>query len=195
MAQDRRPARSIDVTDGRFTDTDPVFTADGLYLGVHLPAQLRPGVRRADLRPVVPVRRPSLPGAAGRADPVAVRPAARWPSGWARIRPRRTRTRQTESAERTAVSVDAEGLPGRVVGVPVVEARYSGLRAVKGGLAWLREPVTGVLGEGGAEPERRRAAAGPGAVRPAQARGHRAGRRARLVRRQRRRHPAGGQGP
>ena len=35
----------------------------------------------------------------------------------------------------------------------MVEARYSGLRAVKGGLAWLREPVAGVLGEGVASPE------------------------------------------
>ena len=32
------------------------------------------------------------------------------------------------------------------------EARYSGLRAVKNGLAWLREPVTGELGIGGAQP-------------------------------------------
>ena len=35
----------------------------------------------------------------------------------------------------------------------MVEARYSSLRAVKGGLAWLREPVAGVLGEGVASPE------------------------------------------
>ena len=35
--------------------------------------------------------------------------------------------------------------------VPVIEARYSGLRAVKGGLAWRRAQVTGVLGEGGAD--------------------------------------------
>jgi tricorn protease len=40
-------------------------------------------------------------------------------------------------------------MPGRVVQVPVAESRYSSLRAVKGGLAWLREPVTGTLGEGG----------------------------------------------
>ena len=40
----------------------------------------------------------------------------------------------------------------RVVALPVPEARYSGLRAVKGGLAWLREPVTGNLGIGGAQP-------------------------------------------
>ena len=53
-----------------------------------------------------------------------------------------------------AVAVGApDGQPGTVAAVPptavpVVEARYSGLRAVKGGLAWLREPVSGVLGEG-----------------------------------------------
>jgi tricorn protease len=34
----------------------------------------------------------------------------------------------------------------------VPEARYSRLRAVKNGLAWLREPVTGELGMGGAQP-------------------------------------------
>jgi tricorn protease len=37
--------------------------------------------------------------------------------------------------------------------LPVEEARYGSLRPVKGGLAWLREPVAGVLGEGGAAPE------------------------------------------
>ncbi len=40
----------------------------------------------------------------------------------------------------------------RVVPVPVPEGRYSGLRAVQGGLAWLRRPVTGTLGIGGARP-------------------------------------------
>ena len=36
--------------------------------------------------------------------------------------------------------------------IPVPEGRYSGLRAVKGGLAWLSRPVTGTLGIGGARP-------------------------------------------
>ena len=48
------------------------------------------------------------------------------------------------------MTVDPDGLPERVVAVPVEEARYFGLRAVKGGLAWRRAPVAGVLGEGGA---------------------------------------------
>jgi tricorn protease len=38
-----------------------------------------------------------------------------------------------------------------VVPLPVEEARYRSLRPVKGGLAWLRAPVAGVLGEGGAD--------------------------------------------
>jgi tricorn protease len=36
------------------------------------------------------------------------------------------------------------------VAIPVPEGRYCGLRAVRGGLAWLRRPVTGELGIGGA---------------------------------------------
>src|SRR6516162_1270003 len=44
-------------------------------------------------------------------------------------------------------------LRGRVVALPVEEARYRQLRPVKGGLAWLRAPVAGVLGEGGADPD------------------------------------------
>ncbi|MFI5082956.1 MAG: PDZ domain-containing protein, partial [Streptosporangiales bacterium] len=51
------------------------------------------------------------------------------------------------------VAVDPDGLAGRVVALPVEEARYSSLRPVKGGLVWLRTPVTGVLGEGGAGPD------------------------------------------
>jgi len=56
-----------------------------------------------------------------------------------------------EDAEQALVHLDTAGLADRVVRVPVPEARYSSLRAVKGGLAWLREPVSGVLGENAAD--------------------------------------------
>jgi tricorn protease len=49
--------------------------------------------------------------------------------------------------------VDTDGLASRIVQVPVAESRYASLRAVKGGLAWLRQPVTGSLGESGAKPD------------------------------------------
>ena len=49
--------------------------------------------------------------------------------------------------------VDVAGLAERVLSMPVAESRYSALRAVAGGLAWLREPVIGVLGEGATVPD------------------------------------------
>ena len=138
----------IDVTDGRFTDTDPVFSPDGLYLAF---------VSRRSFDPVYDAQtfdlsfpfgsRPYLvPLAAQTPSPFGPLPGGR-PVGEDPPAPDKDKS---DSPERIEVSVDAEGLSGRVVGVPVIEARYSGLRAIKGGLAWLREPVAGVLGEGNA---------------------------------------------
>jgi tricorn protease len=136
----------IDVTGGRFADTDPVFTADGLYLAflsqrsfdpvydalsfdLSFPYGSRPYLVTLDARTPSPFG--PLPGG---------RPVSQDPSD----------VDKNDSSERAVVSVDPDGLPGRVVGVPVPEGRYSSLRAVKDGLAWLREPVTGVLGESAA---------------------------------------------
>ena len=191
------------MTDGRFTDTDPVFTADGLYLaflsrrsfdpvydaqsfdlsfpfgaGPTWSRWPRPRCRRSARCPAAGDRRGRGPPAPdqghdcgtmlrgrGRGRTVAVATPERWPR------------------------------PAAWSRVPVAEARYSGLRAVKGGLAWLREPLTGVLGEGGARPGRR----GP---RPALERFDLRKREVTVLAGevdwfdgQRRRHPAGGQGP
>jgi tricorn protease len=138
----------IDVTDGRFADTDPVFTADGLYLAFLSRRSFDPvyDAQSFDMsfpfgsRPyLVPLaaETPSPFGPLPGGRPVGQDPAA---SG-----------ENPDSAERSAVTLDVEGLPDRVVGVPVPEARYSGLRTVKGGLAWLREPIAGVLGESAAD--------------------------------------------
>jgi len=54
------------------------------------------------------------------------------------------------------VRVDVDGLPTRVVSLPVPESRYASLQAVTGGFAWLKEPVIGVLGEGAAVPDAKR---------------------------------------
>ena len=51
------------------------------------------------------------------------------------------------------VRVDSDGIAARIVPAPVPEARYCGLHAVAGGLAWLHWPLSGVLGETGASPE------------------------------------------
>ncbi len=194
-----RPAdRSIvDVTDGRFTDTEPVFTADGLHLAFLSRRNFDPvyDAHVFDLsfpygsRPyLVPLAAPTpspfgpLPGGRPIGDPQdqdgheagsghgrdghapAASPAGpgREPRSGGRAEargepghggPGGPAEPGDEAADRAgdpAVVVDAEGLPARVVQVPVPESRYSSLRAVKGGLAWLREPVAGSLGQGGA---------------------------------------------
>ena len=185
----------VDVTDGRFADTDPVFTPDGLYLAFISRRSFDPVYDEQTFDMSFPLgSRPYLvPLAEQTPSPFGPLPGGR-PLGQDPSAPDEDKD-DDDDAERTEVSVDADGISGRVVAVPVVEARYSGLRAVKGGLAWLREPVTGVLGEGIASPD-------DDAPRPVLERFDlrkrevaERGRRARLVRRQRRRHPAGGQGP
>ena len=139
------------MTDGRFTDTDPVFSLDGLYLAFISRRSFDPvyDAQTFDLSFPFGSRPYLVPLAAQTPSPFGPLPGGR-PVGQDPPAPDKD---TSDSPERTEVSVDAEGLPGRVVGVPVIEARYSGLRAIKGGLAWLREPVTGVLGEGSASTE------------------------------------------
>ncbi len=59
--------------------------------------------------------------------------------------PRKDRPRPTR--------VDLDGLADRIVPFPVEAGRYSGLRAAKSGVLWLRHPLTGVLGAALATPE------------------------------------------
>ncbi len=136
------------MTDGRFVDTDPAFTDDGRYLAFISRRSFDPvyDAQTFDLSFPFGSRPYLVPLAAQTPSPFGPLPGGR---GWATDDDKD----QTDSSERTVVSVDPEGLASRVVGVPVTEARYSGLRAVKGGLAWLREPMAGVLGEGIAHPD------------------------------------------
>jgi tricorn protease len=140
----------LEVTDGRFTDTSPAFTGDGLYLAFLSRRSFDPVYDEQTFDLSFPFgSRPYLvPLAAATPSPFGPLPGGR-PVG----EDPAASEEKSDSTERAVVSVDAEGLPGRVVGVPVPEARYSGLRAVKGGLAWLREPLAGVLGESAADPD------------------------------------------
>jgi tricorn protease len=146
----------IDVTDGRFSDTSPVFTADGLHLAF---------LSRRSFDPVYDAHSFDL------SFPFGIRPylvplAAQTPSPFGPLLGGRPVTDDSDDddsddddsdddsaddSERDAVTVDADGLADRVVAVPVEEARYYSLQAVKGGLAWLRAPLSGVLGESGAD--------------------------------------------
>jgi tricorn protease len=135
----------IDVTDGRFADTSPVFTTDGLghfYLAFLSQRSFDPvyDAHTFDLSFPFGGRPYLVPLAAGTPSPFGPTPDGR-PVG---------QENGDDPAAELAVAVDPDGLAERVVAIPVEEARYRYLRPVKGGLVWLRSPVTGVLGEGGA---------------------------------------------
>ena len=136
----------VDVTDGRFADSDPVSHRTAST------SRSSPGAASTRCTTSRPSTCPSPSAAVPTWCRWRPRPrprSARCPAAArsARTPPDKDKDKD-QDAERVEVSVDPEGILGRVVGVPVIEAKYSGLRAVKGGLAWLREPVAGVLGEG-----------------------------------------------
>jgi tricorn protease len=158
----------VDVTDGRFVDTDPAFTADGLYLAflsrrsfdpvydahffdLSFPFGSRPyliPLAAATPSPFAPTRHGRGPAQSGQAG----EQAGQAPHDADAAGGTGDAARGGERAEPAPVIVDPEGLAARVERVPVPEARYASLRAVQGGLAWLREPLAGTLGEGGADP-------------------------------------------
>jgi tricorn protease len=193
---------TVEVTDGRFIDTDPVFTLDGLYLAflsrrsfdpvydahffdLSFPYGYRPflvplaAVTPSPFGPLVDGRPASSghgseddddgdheDGGHGGADspdsgtsaegdrssvPVATGPAPAGESGAGESGAGESGAGAGRGGSRRVkpVTVDADGLASRVVQVPVEESRYTSLRAVKGGLAWLKVPVAGELGEGG----------------------------------------------
>jgi tricorn protease len=158
----------FDATDGRFADTEPVFTLDGRYLAflsmrdfdpvydahffdLAFPYGARPylvpldGTTPSPFAPELggrsigePAGKGAGPRAAGDESASAGGTAADAASGG-------------DTQHVPPVPVETTGIADRIVALPVPEARYSGLRAVKDGLAWLREPVRGNLGIGGAQ--------------------------------------------
>ena len=136
---------TVDVTDGRFADSDPVFTADGLYLAFLSRRTFDPiyDAHSFDLSFPFGSRPYLVPLSADTLSPFGPRPGGRPANG--------PENSKDSSPERTPVTVDTDGIASRVVGVPVDEARYYALAAVKGGLVWLRSRLSGVLGEGAAD--------------------------------------------
>jgi tricorn protease len=135
---------TVDVTDGRFADSDPVFTVDGLYLGFLSRRTFDPvyDTHTFDLSFPFGSRPYLVPLAAATLSPFGPQPGGR-PVG--------SGENSKDSSERTVVTVDTDAISARVVAVPVDEGRYYHLAAVKGGLVWMRSRLSGVLGEGAAE--------------------------------------------
>lgn len=155
----------VDATPLRFADFAPAFTADGRHLAFLSERSFDPvydahvfdmaftnacrpyliTLAATTPSPFGPQRqgRPydgddDAPGGAGEDDKPRDKPEGEGKGDGPRVPP---------------TTVDTVGLADRIVPFPVEAARYSGLRAAKGGVLWLRHPLTGVLGSGLATPE------------------------------------------
>ena len=145
--------RSVtDVTSARFIDTDPVFTLDGKHLAFLSWRGFDPvyDAHFFDLSFPFGCRPYLVPLAAGTPSPFAPFADGR-PVNGSDEKKKKKDDDEPEDSETPKVVIDLEGLPERVVPFPVEESRYSSMRAVKGGVAWLKVPLYGVLGESGAE--------------------------------------------
>jgi len=149
----------VEATPLRFTDTEPVFTADGQHLAFLSVRTLDPvydayvfdlsfpGGCRPCLLPLA-ARTPSPfdPEVGGRAvQPDTDAPRTGPHSGADAVRP----DADADGSETTPphTDVDSTGLHQRVVLFPVPAARYRHLQPVRGGLVWLRQPAMGELGD------------------------------------------------
>jgi tricorn protease len=133
-------AEPLDITPLRFDDTSPAFSTDGKYLAFLSTRSFDPiyDAYVFDL---------SFPNGCR---PQLVTLAATTPSPFdPDVAGRAPAPKDGASAElgAAAVIVESEGIDQRVVPFPVPAARYGSLRAVAGGFAWLRAPLTGMLGD------------------------------------------------
>ncbi len=131
LARVDAPGLAIDVTGGRFEDEHPVFSRDGRFL-VFL------SWRGFD--PVHDVHTGDLSFPLG-CRPYLVPLAADTPSPFA-----------SPAEGRPPVGLDPQGLSSRLVPFPVIASKYSATAAVRGGLLWLRWPISGALGQTFANP-------------------------------------------
>jgi tricorn protease len=157
MVEVRGRAKPIDVTPLRFTDTEPVFTADGKHLAFLSIRSLDPVYDAFvfDLSFPNGCRPHLVPLAADTPSPFDPRVGGR-PVEDGNGKPGKqsgsdpthaTETTRDDTAQPPETKVDADGLDQRVTTVPVEGGRYSQLNAVRGGLVWLKHPLAGMLGQ------------------------------------------------
>ncbi len=164
----------IDVTPMRFNDHDPVFTLDGRYLAflsartfdpvydshvfdLFFPAGTRPYLVALDAATPSPfdaelagrALRPSdANGGDGKEkDSKDSKDSKEKDKDKDKEKGASGDDKEKEGGAASAVTVDPTDLAERVVPVPVAAARYSQLCAADGGLVWIHEPLTGVLGD------------------------------------------------
>ncbi|MDO0927283.1 PDZ domain-containing protein [Streptomyces sp. TG1A-8] len=140
---------TVDVTDGRFEDENPVFTRDGRYLAFLSWRGFDPvyDVHTGDLSFPLGCRPYLVPLSSATPSPFALSPEGRPAAGG--LDP----LADEGAGESGTVTVEVEGLENRVTPFPVIASKYSALYPVAGGgLVWLRWPISGALGETFANP-------------------------------------------
>ncbi|WP_106402807.1 S41 family peptidase [Actinocorallia populi] len=168
----------VDVTDGRFEDSSPCFTMDGKFLAflswrgfdpvydqhvfdLSFPFGCRPYL--VPLAAVTPS--PFAPSVEGR--PVGAeddkdgKDGKGGKNGEGDESDENGESGESGEAEGSAkgeekkdrTRVDLEGLSARVVPFPVEASRYAAMSAVKGGVVWMKLPLSGSLGESGPQPD------------------------------------------
>ncbi|MEU6369059.1 S41 family peptidase [Streptomyces sp. NPDC046931] len=132
----------------RFRDYSPAFTLDGKHLAF-LSARAFDPVYDEHVFDLAFVggSRPHLITLA------ATTPSPFGPQRHGRPFDARDKDETPDSEGAPTTRIDLEGLADRIVPFPVEAARYSGLRAAKDGVLWLRHPVHGVLGASRATPD------------------------------------------
>lgn len=162
---DRLDIEPVDVTDGRFRDASPAFTPDGKFLAFLSNRSFDPVYdgHSFDLSFPSPIKPYLVALAAGTPSPFgpSVDPAGGELQAGPAAGPGEGGDAQESAVP--AVTVDAEGLAHRVIGVPVPQGNYSSLEAVDGALLWLDSVLAGVTGDGKASQEDKDAR--PGLVR------------------------------
>ncbi|WP_371497208.1 S41 family peptidase [Kitasatospora sp. NBC_00374] len=144
LARVDAPDRTIDVTGGRFEDEHPVFTRDGRFLVFLSWRGFDPvhDVHTGDLSFPLGCRPYLVPLAADTPSPFAAPVQGRPPVG---LDPE-------EATGDGTVRVDEPGLSKRLVPFPVIASKYSATAPVRGGVLWLRWPISGALGQTFANP-------------------------------------------
>ncbi len=148
MAEVAAGADPIDVTQLRFSDSDPVFTRDGEHLAFLSIRSLDPVYDAVvfDLSFPNGCRPHIIPLALDTPSPFDPRLGGRRVDDDSAY-PSQERPDTASAKAPPATRVDVEGLDQRITAVPVAGGRYSHLQAVNGGLVWLKQPLKGELGD------------------------------------------------
>ncbi|MBB5910410.1 S41 family peptidase [Actinoalloteichus hymeniacidonis] len=134
---------TVDVTDLRFIDLEPVFTLDGRHLAFLSLRTFDPFYDEHDFDlAFIAACRPHLVPLS------ALTPSPFGPSLQGRpSEPVADAGEENVPAGPPCTEVDVEGIAQRVVPFPVGAGRYHSLSAAKGGLLWVSEPLTGTVGD------------------------------------------------